>query len=289
MNLLTQPAPASALIDGEAKRCVDFADRGLQYGDGIFSTLPLVAGFPLLLGRHLDRLQRDAGRLKIPFPDRSNLLQEALRLASFNPEGVLKILLTRGVGGRGYRLPQRGETTRILSVHPRPGYPDETRTRGVRVRWCELRLGINPRLAGIKHLNRLEQVLARAEWDDERILEGLMRDEEGFLVEGVMSNVFLVQGGRLLTPLIDRCGVAGVMRALVMELARQAGLAVEETRILPRQAWEAEELFLTNSVNGIWPVCGLEEKPFEPGAITRMLSRRLEALIGSELETRCEG
>lgn len=263
---------------------MDCADRGLHYGDGVFTTLSVSRGVPLFLDRHLARLQADAARLDIPFPGWPVLAEETRRLGSRQAEGVLKIMLTRGVGGRGYRCPAEPATgTRILSIHPQPNYLPELAETGVAARVCNLRLGINPRLAGVKHLNRLEQVLARAEWNDEAIREGLLLDHEGFLVEGVMSNVFLVREGRLCTPLLDRCGVAGVMRGLVLEAARAAGLEVEETRILPGEAFAAEELFLTNSVIGVWPVCALEGKAFPVGVTTRLLARRIAVLSAEEL------
>ena len=281
MAALSQDS-CSVLINGEATRCVDFADRGLQYGDGVFTTLVVSQGVPLFLSRHLQRLQADASRLGVPCPDWRVLQDEARRLSSLHPHSVLKILLTRGAGGRGYRPPEPATGTRIISVNPLPDYPSELKERGVRARLCALRLGLNPRLAGIKHLNRLEQVLARAEWQEEGVREGLLLDYEGFLVEGVSSNVFLIQQGRLRTPRLDRCGVAGVMRALVLEAASDLGIPAEATRLLPEEAVDADELFLTNSVIGIWPVRSLEGKSFPVGGITRQLARRVEAMAAAE-------
>lgn len=273
---------ASVLINGDSTRCLDFADRGLQYGDGIFSTVSVRNGIPLFLSRHLARLQTDALSLSIPFPDIRVLTDEAYRLCAHHPESVLKIMLTRGMGGRGYRFIEQGKATRILCSHPKPDYPEEIWKKGVKARVCDLRLGINPRLAGIKHLNRLEQVLARAEWIDDDISEGLLMDHEGFLVEGVMSNVFLAREGFLRTPLLDRCGVAGVMRGLVLEAARELGLTVEESRLRLDEAIGADELFLTNSVIGVWPVRALDDKQFPVGEITRLLAERIHAMAGEE-------
>jgi len=274
---------ASCLINGEPASRLDVADRGLHYGDGVFTTLAVRGGVPLFLSRHLARLQADAASLGLPFPGVSVLADEAHRLCVLHPASVLKIMLTRGTGGRGYRPPAHAAGTRVLSAHPWPDYSPEIREQGVKTRVCNLRLGLNPRLAGIKHLNRLEQVLARAEWCEEAVREGLLLDYEGFLVEGVMSNVFLVQGGRLRTPLLDRCGVAGVMRGLVLDAAEEAGLPVEQARLLPGDAFAADELFLTNSVIGVWPVCALEGRPFPVGGLTRLLAARIDALAAAEL------
>lgn len=283
MAALTQGS-VSVLINGEDTCCLDVADRGLQYGDGVFTTLTVSQGVPLFLSRHLQRLQTDSSRLGIPFPGCAVLLAEVRRLSFLHPQGILKIMLTRGAGGRGYRSLESGMGTRILSVHPMPDYPAELKEQGVKVRLCTLRLGLNPRLGGIKHLNRLEQVLARAEWQDEDVREGLLLDYEGFLVEGVMSNVFLIREGRLRTPLLDRCGVAGVMRGLVLEAARDLGIAVEEARLLPEEAVDADGIFLTNSVIGIWPVCALDGKAFPVGGCIRQLARRIDAIGVEELK-----
>jgi 4-amino-4-deoxychorismate lyase len=280
---------AAVMINGENTCFLDSADRGLHYGDGVFTTLSVQQGVPIFLDRHLARLQADAGSLSIPFPGHSVLADEARRISCLHPESVLKITLTQGVGGRGYRRPEQSKGTRIIGVHPKPNYPESITEAGVQVRVCEIRLGLNSRLAGSKHLNRLEQVLARAEWNDEHIREGLMLDYEGFLVEGVMSNVFLVREGVLLTPLLDRCGVAGVMRGLVLEVGRELGLPVEQARILPEEAMNADELFLTNSVIGLWPVCLLEGKKIPLGKITRLLSRRIAWMTASDMASQQAG
>jgi 4-amino-4-deoxychorismate lyase len=288
MSVISDGLP-TVMINGEITRFVDSADRGLNYGDGVFTTLPVVQGVPVFLARHLARLQADAGRLSVPFPGLAVLTDEARRISGLHAESVLKITLTQGVGGRGYRRPQRSEGIRIIGVHPKPNYPESITEDGVRARVCEIRLGLNSRLAGKKHLNRLEQVLARAEWSDEHIGEGLMLDYEGFLIEGVMSNVFLVRKGVLLTPLLDRCGVSGVMRGLVLDAARELGLQVEQARILPEEAMNADELFLTNSVIGLWPVCLLDGRKIPLGRITRLLSRWIARMTASDLASQKAG
>jgi 4-amino-4-deoxychorismate lyase len=145
----------------------------------------------------------------------------------------------------------------------------------VRVRRARLRLGENPALAGIKHCNRLEQVLARREWSDPGIGEALMFSSSGALVSGTMSNVFLVHGSKLLTPSVDRCGVAGVMRATVLDLAAQLGIPAQERRLDETELAAAEELFLTNALIGIRPISELDGVSVPPGPVTRRLQREL--------------
>jgi 4-amino-4-deoxychorismate lyase len=279
----------TVLVNGAPTSCVDASDRGFQYGDGVFTTLPVRQGVPMFLPLHLARLERDCGRLSIPFPGRDVLLQDACILCKTRPDGVLKIQITRGIGGRGYRPPEQSVPTRVLGIHPPPDYPPELWTEGVEVRFCRTRLGINPSLAGVKHLNRLEQILARMEWPMGEIREGLMLDMDGRVTEGTMTNLFAARGGVLFTPKLDLCGVVGIMRALVCEGAGELGLAVEETRITPDELYAADELFLTNSVIGVWPVCRLEGRIFPVGQATRELSRWLAVRIQEECAAVCTG
>jgi 4-amino-4-deoxychorismate lyase len=277
------------LVSGEPTFLVDASDRGFQYGDGVFTTLPVRSGIPIFLSLHLDRLERDCRRLCIPFPAREVLNREAWSLCKTRPNGVLKIQITRGMGGRGYRPPEPAVPTRVLGIHPPPDYPPELSQKGVAVRLCRTRLGINPSLAGIKHMNRLEQILARAEWPLGEVREGLMLDAEGHVVEGTMTNLFLVKDGLITTPKLDLCGVAGVMRALVMDGAAARGRAVEEWRIRPEELDSADEVFLTNSVIGVWPVRRIEQRDCLIGPITREIQRWLEAGIQSEMAAACTG
>ncbi|QJD29770.1 aminodeoxychorismate lyase [Methylococcus geothermalis] len=262
------------LVNGRPAECVDARDRGFQYGDGVFTTLRVSGGRPLLLSRHLDRLADACSRLGIPYPGDESLLADLQLLGPEAAEGVVKIQITRGIGGRGYRPVTDGEPTRVVSLHSAPEFPRAYYRYGVSAMHCRTPLGVNAALAGIKHMNRLEQVLGRGEWADE-YQEGVMCDTEGFVVEGTMSNVFLAKSGRIETPLIDRCGVNGVMRRLVLEIASSQGVEVRERRIRPEELASADEVFLTNCVIGIWPVARLADRSYPVGEVTRMLSARV--------------
>ena len=267
---------ASILINGLPRQTVDVLDRGFQYGDGVFTTIAVRAGIPLFLNRHLDRLHRDCAVLGIPWVGKDTLLREVEQLLANQGEGVLKIQLTRGVGGRGYRPPASVAPTRVLALHPSVNYPASHEQDGVVVRFCSTRLGINPCLAGIKHMNRLEQILARSEWGDSDCAEGLMFDQDDQLVEGTMSNIFLVRDGRLLTPLLDRCGIQGVMRSILIEAARGLGFEVSESRLTTKELEMADEVFLSNSVIGLWPVRRIEGRAYEIGSISRRMREWLK-------------
>ncbi|MPQ72083.1 aminodeoxychorismate lyase, partial [Pseudomonas sp. MWU12-2323] len=151
------------------------------------------------------RLCDDAARLRLEAPDEGLLLDELLALGREHALAVGTIVLTRGPGARGYAMSAAGAPTPVVSAAPWAGYPAEYGERGVVARWCELRLSVQPALAGIKHLNRLESVLARSEWSDPAIQEGLLLDQDGWLVEGAMSNIYLLRGSQILTPRLDRC------------------------------------------------------------------------------------
>ena len=261
------------LVNGEPAELISATDRGVAYGDGLFETVAVRDGAPELWREHLVRLAEGCGRLAIPCPE--EIEAEARGLCDGVERGVLKIIVTRGVGGRGYRPPEHPAPTRLLSIHPWPDYPGEWWRDGVTVRLCDTPLGANPRLAGIKHLNRLEQVLARAEWSDPAIAEGLMRDGDGRVIEGVMSNLFVVRDGGLLTPTLDRCGVAGVVRGAVMKMAASLGITCVEGEVREETLNRADELFLTNSVIGIWPVARLGERRRPVGPVTRRLQGAL--------------
>ncbi len=267
------------LINGIETGQLDALDRGLQYGDGLFETLRIQQGQPRHWAAHMARLAHGCERLGLPMPDEVLLRDEATRLcreAQNDIDGVLKIVLTRGSGGRGYRPPLTLVVTRLLARFPLPDYPPQNAMQGVVVRLCDTRLGLNPALAGLKHLNRLEQVLARAEWQDTGIAEGLMQDIEGNVIEGTMSNLFMVKAGSLRTPELSRCGVTGVMRAQVMTAAEGLGIPVGEGRLGLRDLAAADELFLCNSVIGIWPVRELAGRTYVPGPVTA----RLAAAVG---------
>lgn len=265
------------LINGQAGDSVSAFDRGLQYGDGLFETIAVRDGAPRLWDRHMARLADGCRRLRLPEPDRDTLAREAAQLCAGTARAVLKLVITRGPGTRGYRItPADPETaaaraTRIVMLLPAPERAAQDYRDGIALRLCTTRLGSNPALAGIKHLNRLEQVLARDEWDDPEVREGLMRDRDGALIAGTMSNLFVVTGGAVRTPALGECGVAGVMRGFVMDAAPALGIAVSEGRLTVDALDTADEIFMCNSLIGIWPVRRFEARTFAIGPVTRQL------------------
>jgi len=258
-------------VNGQPAEGVPVRDRGLAYGDGLFETIRVQAGQPKLFERHLQRLEHGVGRLRIPC-DLDRLALEVRLFAAELGEGVAKLIVTRGIGERGYAPNAGAEPTRILLGSASPSYPAHYAQDGIGLYPCATRLAEQPLLAGLKHLNRLEQVMARAEWTDPAYAEGLMRDLGGRVIEGVFSNLFLVCEGRLLTADLSRCGVAGVMRAHIIEHAAPAlGLLLEIRDLDYEELLAADEVFMCNSLYGIWPVHSLDARRWSPGAVTRKL------------------
>jgi 4-amino-4-deoxychorismate lyase len=265
-------------VDGQPADALSLKDRGLAYGDGLFETIAVRGGKPLLLDRHLARLADGCGRLAIP-ADHLLIHSELLAYAAALGEGVLKLVLTRGDGLRGYAPDPSAQARRILLGNPPAAYPATHGEQGVRLFPCTTRLATQPLLAGLKHLNRLEQVIARSEWQDSEHAEGLMLDQAGRVIEGVFSNVFVVRDGVLLTPDLKRCGVAGVMRAEILFQAESAGIPLQISDIPLEQLQWADEVFVCNSVYGIWPVRAYAALHWPVGPLTRKLQTIARALL----------
>jgi 4-amino-4-deoxychorismate lyase len=262
------------LVNGQSTGVAP-ADRGLAYGDGLFETMAAYDGGIRWLDLHLDRLEEGCRRLEIPAPARNALADEILAHCPQRGRAVVKLIVTRGVGERGYLPSEPASPTRVLGVLPWPDYPESRYRDGISARFCRLRLGENPALAGLKHLCRLEQVLASLELRGSSVQQGLLLDASGRVVGGTASNLFAVRAGALATPSLARCGVRGVMRRAVLEAARQLGIRVEERDMAPAELLDADEVFVTNSLFGIWPVTTLENRRFARGPTTERLMAHL--------------
>lgn len=249
-------------------------DRGLGYGDGLFETIRFAGRDAPLWTRHMQRLAEGCRRLGLPLPDPDLLLAEARAVSRQLSQAVVRITLTRGVGERGYRPPARVAPTRIVAAFEPPQVAEIDCNDGLRARVCGARLAHQPLLAGLKHLNRLEQVLARSEWDDPAIADGLMCDADGAVICATAANLFVVLEGEVATPVLDRCGVAGVARAEILAVLPHVN--VRPIRL--EELTGADELFLSSSVRGILPVRELDGRVFAVGPVTRALQSHWRAL-----------
>jgi 4-amino-4-deoxychorismate lyase len=242
------------LVNGLPGDLVSTQDRGFNYGDGIFRTLLVREGFPQSWVRHYLKLHHDCATLGLDCPTSETLLSDIASLTSNSPNGVVKIVITRGVGQRGYAILGQQASFRVVSLSSIPVFDEHHYTSGIKIHRCRLKLGHQPKLAGIKHLNRLENVLAATECFEAGFPEGLLEDEDGFLIAGTRSNIFFIRGKTLYTPDLSRCGVAGVQRERVMEWARTHGIKCKVVQMHFEELLSADEIFLVNSVFGLWPV-----------------------------------
>jgi 4-amino-4-deoxychorismate lyase len=246
------------LVNGEPAGSVAADDRGLAYGDGLFETIAVLAGRPQRLAAHFARLEHGAGRLRIPLPPRTLLDAELQAVCDGLDSGVARLVLTRGCGPRGYRPPVDPQPTRIVSAEPVAGVLARTE-RPLRTTLCETRLACNPQFAGLKHLNRLEQVMAAAELLEGRHEEGLMLSTDGRLIGATQGNLFLVRADRLYTPDLRDCGVAGTMRAATLAAAQAAGIEAIVGDLGIERLREADGAFVCNAVRGLRPLAGVED------------------------------
>ncbi len=282
-------------INGEPQMQVDASDRGLRYGDSLFETIAWRDGRLEWLARHVERLRAGAMRLRLDLPNATRLTQQIqqdvaalLQDAAQPAQAVIRIQITRGTGGRGYNIDGATAPLRIASLHVWPWLDGAGKPRilaPARVRFCSQTLAAQPALAGIKHGNRLEQILARMEWggaDASGWDEGLMSDAEGRIIEGTMSNLFIIHQGALHTPALDRCGIAGIVRGVVIDLAERLSIPVRIGTLNRVFLERAQALFLSNSLAGIWPVGQLGERALQPDAEAQALLDQLQRGLSAQ-------
>jgi 4-amino-4-deoxychorismate lyase len=263
------------LVNGKPGNSISIRDRSLLYGDGVFRTLRATQGKAQHWPLHYQKLQHDCAALGIVCPEATLLSAELNDLLDLHPDGVVKLIVTRGEGTRGYAPPACAKPTHLWDVSPLPDYPADRASHGIKVHLCQLRLSHQPRLAGIKHLNRLENVLAAAEWNDADIAEGVLLDISGKVIECTRSNLFTLRNNELLTPDLTRCGVAGIQRERVMEWAATHNMSCRVESFALAELLAADEIFLVNSVIGLWPVRELQNRKWSQHPIAMQVQKWL--------------
>lgn len=250
-------------------------DRGLHYGDGLFETIRFTGACAPLWEWHMQRLLLGCTRLQLPAPDLAGLARRMRRQACAHPQSVVKLIYSAGGGPRGYARPQplRPRVLVHASALPPPG------ERLLQVRWCQMRLALQPKLAGIKHLNRLEQVMARAEWSDSGIDEGLMLDMHGHVIAATAANLFVRVDGRWLTPVLDQCGIAGIARRWMV-----AEVATDEVPLTVEMVNSADVVVLTNALHGPRQVGSLAGRRWIVDREVGYLQQRWQARFASAAE-----
>ncbi|MBT8129127.1 MAG: aminodeoxychorismate lyase [Gammaproteobacteria bacterium] len=270
------------LINGIASEYLPATDRGLHYGDGIFETIACEDSHPVFVHQHLQRMENAAGKLDIPFPGRHRLQQDIGRLLAGN-EGkcVIKVILTRGSGKRGYRYDRGQAATRISMRSSWPHHVTEWQQHGIIVRFCETPVSLNPALAGIKSLNRLENVIASSELGTAHD-EGFMSDIDGHVIEGTMSNLFAVIEGALVTPDLSRGGIKGIIREQILDIAKNSNIKHEIRDIGRDELLSSGEIFICNSVTGICRVKQLEQQHYAQARMTATIKTQLQQRIKAD-------
>jgi len=267
------------LINGKTATHISAMDRGLHYGDGLFETISVIRGEIPLWNYHINRLKRSCARLLLPIPDESQLLNEINQLCAGHDYIVIKVIITRGTSERGYQRPAHTETSRIVCAFQRPELPRSYWDAGVKVSICNTHLARQPLLAGIKHLNRLEQILASNEYSAKDYQEGLVGDYNNNVIEATSHNIFMVMSGEILTPNLSDCGVEGIMREYVLNLAQKENIPIKITSISFTDLKAMDEVFLTNSVHGIWPVKRINTQDYPVGALTRSFRDQVARIL----------
>tara|TARA_R110002049_G_scaffold2743_3_gene21026 strand:- start:76329 stop:77150 length:822 start_codon:yes stop_codon:yes gene_type:complete len=249
------------LVNGLPSDVLSVADRGLLYGDGVFETILCEAGRPVLLAGHTQRLENGCKRLGLARQELPVILADIREVAK-QDDCVVKVIITRGVRQRGYAYDEEDNTsTRIVYRDDLPDIPIEYYRQGIQLKKCDYRLADNKPLAGIKHLNRLDQVMARKEWNQE-FQEGIMLANDDRVVEGTMSNIFIESNQQWLTPKLESSGILGVMRQWIMRNSYRADIECVEKDISLSELQNAQSIFVCNSVVGIWPVAEFEGKSY---------------------------
>ncbi|PJG58852.1 aminodeoxychorismate lyase [Aeromonas cavernicola] len=263
------------LINGMTLDTISAHDRGLAYGDGHFTTMAVKEGRVLQWAAHLARLQQGCQRLGMVEPDWHQLTQELEQLVVGEAQCVAKVILTRGEGGRGYDGSGCQQTTRILSLAPFPTQYASWRHTGINMMVCRQRIGDAPMLAGLKTLNRLEQVLLKNELVCAGAVEGVVLSSRGVLVEAVSANLFWRRGKTVFTPDLNRCGIDGIMRRQIMAMLKQMGIELRVVEAPLESLWQAEEVWLTNTLMGVVPINSIDDMHYPAPELSRRLQERL--------------
>ncbi len=263
------------LINGKPSTELSVFDRGLAYGDGVFRTFLVKNGIPYHWELQYQKLSQDCSALGIKCPSNEELLSDIKALFNEAADAVAKIIVTRGESSRGYAVPAEIQANRVVTKSAPPTYPLSNQIQGVKLHLCELKLGLQAKLAGVKHLNRLENVLARMEWSDANIADGLLLDSNDNVIECTMSNIFARYGNDLITPSLEECGVAGIARARIIENTKRFNLDIKTEALKLNKLMQADEIIICNSLFGAWQVVSFNGKQWAKQGLDKQLREML--------------
>jgi 4-amino-4-deoxychorismate lyase len=267
----------SYLINGSFDATISPFDRGFAYGDGVFRTLVMREGVPESWPQHYQKLVADCAVINIVCPSAELLMSDLQQLFLIDDVAVAKIIITRGEGNRGYTPPPITAPMRVVTKSTMPEYPETRFVDGVNLTVCETRLAAQPLLAGIKSLNRLENVLARMEWHNPDIADGIFLDVNGNVIECTAANIFARFGDTLITPSLTQCGVAGITRQRIIDLAHTIPLKTSIEAFSLEKLFTADEIIICSSLYGAWQVKSIQEKPIKKGALAANIRAALIA------------
>ena len=258
-------------VNGKLTNKINIKDRVVQYGDGVFETIAVKKNSVEFWKEHYRRLSQGCRVLKIKCPSELFLRKEITNFLKKikKKKFVLKLIISRGEGGRGYKPPKNMKPTRILGAYDWPHYPEINYKKGIKIGICKSKIGFQPFLSKIKHLNRLEQVIARSEWETKKITESIMLDFNDNVIEGTMSNIFGIKKNIFYTPLIQFSGVEGVMRNVILKLLKKRKEKYKIKKITMKELLSFDEIFICNSIFGIWSVRQISNKKFPFGKKTQ--------------------
>ena len=262
------------LINGDFNQAISPLDRGFAYGDGVFRTMVIRSGLPVNWPLHYQKLVADCAAIGIVCPSAELLMSDFLQLFSIEDvdsekQEVAKIMITRGEGERGYKPPAVTTPTRVIIKSAMPQYAKESYAGGVQLHVCNTRLSSQVKLAGVKHLNRLENILARMEWRDEDIFDGVLLDQQGGVIECTMSNIFARFDKVLVTPDLSECGVAGITRQRICDVSSALNLTAEVAPLSLSRMLQADELIICNSLYGAFQVSKIGDTTWAPQALAK--------------------
>ena len=260
-------------INGKLTNKISVEDRAVQYGDGVFETIAVKEKILEFWKQHYQRLNKGCKILKIKCPSGIFLKKEVNKFIKKSKKNkfVLKIIISRGIGGRGYNPPRNSKPTRILGIYNWPNYPKTNFKKGIKIGICKTRISTQPYLSEIKHLNRLEQIIARSEWQTKTISESIMLDLNANVIEGTMSNIFGVKKNIFYTPIIKFAGIEGIMRGIILKLLKKNKEKYIIKKITLKEFLKFDEIFMCNSIFGIWPVVKISKKKFFFGKKTKKI------------------
>lgn len=264
------------LINGTFKKISPF-DRAFQYGDGIFRTFVVENKKVLHWKHHYQKIVEDCLALKIIPPKEKDLLIDIDTLFKSNKKSVGKFIISRGNSERGYKFSEDIVHNRFLIKTEMPIYPKEYFEQGVNLFVCKQKLSTSI-LSGVKHLNRLENIIARQEWKGDYYFDGILLDQHGHVIECISCNIFMRIGNTIYTPKIKQVGIKGVTRGLIIKTSIKLGFKIKETTFKLDKLLQSDEVLITNSLFGVLQVKEIKKKSWHHQELAALFNQSLENL-----------